>query len=152
MLARQVEKFSRHLARWHAKLNHWLAVWHVGTFIDTLASKNEKLARSWHVGTQARMARDLANSFIFMFHTCVEVKIQNMQEFYAISLTNVRPDLTSENHWIKKFHWTHFFWLSKNIFHIQKKNPFRHYILIEYRYIFSEWQILTKEKYFFDWT
>ena len=56
----------------------------VGTFIYTLARKNEKLARFWHVGTQTRwhinqagtqarwhvdhvstqvrMARDLANS------------------------------------------------------------------------------------------
>ena len=38
---------------WHAKLKHWQAVWHGGT----LARKNEKLARFWHVnhtGTQAR--------------------------------------------------------------------------------------------------
>ena len=28
--------------------------WHVGTFIGTLARKNEKLARFWHVGTLAR--------------------------------------------------------------------------------------------------
>ena len=26
-----------------------------------------------------------------MVHTCVEVRIQNMQKFYAISLTNGRP-------------------------------------------------------------
>ena len=37
-----------------------------------------------------------------MFHTCVEVRIQNMQKFYAISLTNGRPDLTTENNWIEK--------------------------------------------------
>ena len=44
------------MARWHV-------YWHAGTFIGTLARKNKKLARFWHVGTQARLARDLANSF-----------------------------------------------------------------------------------------
>ena len=49
---------------------YWHAVWHA----DMLARKNGKSARFWHVGTQARwhvdhvgtqarMARDLANSF-----------------------------------------------------------------------------------------
>ena len=37
-----------------SQLKHWLAVWYVGTFISTLARKNEKLARFWDVGTQAR--------------------------------------------------------------------------------------------------
>ena len=53
-MARQVEKLARHLARWHAKLKHWHAVWQIGTFIGTLSRKNEKLTRFWHVGTQAR--------------------------------------------------------------------------------------------------
>ena len=59
----KVQKFTQHfvrgmseklaclLARWHAKLKNWHAVQHVGMFIDTLARKNEKLARFWHVGT-----------------------------------------------------------------------------------------------------
>ena len=42
------------LARWHAKLKHWYAVRHVGTFIGTLVRKNEKLPRFWQVGTEAR--------------------------------------------------------------------------------------------------
>ena len=29
---------------------------------------------------------------------------------------NGRSDLTTENHWIKKFYWKHFFWLNKDIF------------------------------------
>ena len=52
-------------------LKHY-AVWHVGIFIGTLAHRNEKLALFCHVGiqapryldhvgTQAQMARDLAN-------------------------------------------------------------------------------------------
>ena len=44
-----------------------------------------------------------------MAHTCIEARIQSVQKFHAISLTNGRPDLTTENHWIKKFHWTPFF-------------------------------------------
>ena len=75
-MARQVENVARYLARWHAKLKHWHAVWHIDTFIDTLARKNEKFARfnhggtqaRWHVdhvGMQARMARDLANSIFY---------------------------------------------------------------------------------------
>ena len=39
---------------------------------------------------------------IFMPRICVEIRIQTMQKFYAISLTNVRPDFATENHWIKK--------------------------------------------------
>ena len=27
--------------------------WHIGTYIDTLARKNEKFARFWHIGTVA---------------------------------------------------------------------------------------------------
>ena len=56
-----LENLTHHLAR-HAKLKHWHAVWHVGTFIEIFARKNEKFARFWQVGTQARMARDLPNS------------------------------------------------------------------------------------------
>ena len=52
--ARQVEKLVRCLACWHVKLKHWHALWPVGTFFGTLASKNENLARFWHVSTQAR--------------------------------------------------------------------------------------------------
>ena len=33
--------------RWYAKLKHWHAVWHVGTYIGTLARWNVKM-RSWH--------------------------------------------------------------------------------------------------------
>ena len=43
-------KLARRLARSHAKLKHWHVVWHFGT----LARRNEKLARFWHVGTQTR--------------------------------------------------------------------------------------------------
>ena len=42
------------LTRWHANLKNRHAVWYVDTFISTLARKNEKLARFWHVGMQAR--------------------------------------------------------------------------------------------------
>ena len=35
------------------KIDRPLARWHVGTFIGTLASKNEKSARFWHNGTWA---------------------------------------------------------------------------------------------------
>ena len=67
------EKLARHLARWQAKLKHCHAVWHVGTFIGLLARKIEQLAHflhvgtqaCWnvnHIGTQALMAHDLANS------------------------------------------------------------------------------------------
>ena len=48
------EKLERSLTRWHAKLKHWHALWHVGTFFGMLTRKNENLARFWHVGTQAR--------------------------------------------------------------------------------------------------
>ena len=48
------ENLARLLTRWHVNLKHWHAVWHVGTLIGTLARKNEKLARFWYVGTQAR--------------------------------------------------------------------------------------------------
>ena len=39
-----------------------------------------------------------------MAHIFAEVRIQAMQKLYAISLTNRRPDLVTENHYIKKFH------------------------------------------------
>ena len=42
------EKLVRLLARRHAKLKHWHAV------CVHLKNKNEKLARFWHVGTEAR--------------------------------------------------------------------------------------------------
>ena len=53
------------MARWHAKLKNWHAVWHVGMFIGTLARENEKLARvrhvctweSWHVNHADTLAR-----------------------------------------------------------------------------------------------
>ena len=32
---------------------YWHTLWHFGTFIGTLARKNENLARFWHVGMQA---------------------------------------------------------------------------------------------------
>ena len=54
-MARQVKKLARRLARWHAKLKHWHVFWHVDTFFGTLVRKNEKLARFWHVGAQARL-------------------------------------------------------------------------------------------------
>ena len=80
---------------------------------------------------------------------CVELGIQNMQKFYAIALTNGRPDLTTKNHWIKIIHWTHFFLLINNIFFILKyfEYIFKHkYILIEYKSIFFEWQNSYKRK------
>ena len=43
ILVSEVEKFAR--------------LWHVGTFIGTLAGKNEKLARFWHVGMWSRKPR-----------------------------------------------------------------------------------------------
>ena len=55
-----------------------------------------------------------------MVHTGVQITTQNMQKFYAISTTNGRPDLTTENHWVKKFHWTHFFCVNKDIFYTKK--------------------------------
>ena len=45
-------KLARSLAVWYAKLKHWHALWQVGTFIDTLARKNDKLARFWHAGKE----------------------------------------------------------------------------------------------------
>ena len=42
------EKLARLLTRRHAMLKHWHAVW------VHLKNKNEKLARFWHVGTEAR--------------------------------------------------------------------------------------------------
>ena len=67
-LARQVEKLACRLTRWNTKLKHWNTLWYVG-------KKDEKLARFWyvgtqtrwhvdHVGTQARMACNLANSVV----------------------------------------------------------------------------------------
>ena len=91
-----------------------------------------------------------------MFYPCVKVGIQNMQKFYAISLTNGRPDLTTENHWIKKFHWTHFFWLNKKYIFYTKKNPVGFKIFLNksvfwlnINYIFFEWQNLYIRKIFF---
>ena len=40
--------------------------------------------------------------FIFMAQACVRMQI--LQKFYAISLAKGRPDLTTENHLLKKFH------------------------------------------------
>ena len=37
-----------------------------------------------------------------MVHTRAKVRKQNMQKFRAILLTNRRPDLTTENHCVKK--------------------------------------------------
>ena len=53
--------------------------------------------------SQAEGKRECQNSLMRfnMFYTCVEVRVQNMQKFYAISLINGRPDLTTENHWMK---------------------------------------------------
>ena len=97
-----LEKLAHHLARWHAKLKHWHAVMHFGM----LAHKNEKLAR-WHagtltreprlrasmlhvdhIGTQARMARDLANSFsvvIFQLFSVVSHCYSVVFSFYIFS-------------------------------------------------------------------
>ena len=38
------------MSRWHAKLKHGHAVWHIDTFIGTMARKN-KMACFWYVGT-----------------------------------------------------------------------------------------------------
>ena len=53
-LARFLARWRDKLKNWHAKLKRWHAVWHVGTFIGTLARKNENLARFRQVGTQTR--------------------------------------------------------------------------------------------------
>ena len=59
-MAGKVEKMTRLLARWHAKLKYWdaklkigtpLARWHI---YCTLARKNEQLARFWNVDTWPR--------------------------------------------------------------------------------------------------
>ena len=81
-----------------------------------------------------------------MVHTYVEARTQNMQKFHAISLTNGRPDLTTENHWIKKFHWAHFFWLNNNIYFHTKKTPFEYKNFLN---IFFQWQNSYKTKIFF---
>ena len=75
LLAGEVEKNGTSLPCWLANLKNWHALRRLhaklknrhtfGTFIGTLARKNEKLARFWQVGTLARMThmtRDLANS------------------------------------------------------------------------------------------
>ena len=56
-LARQVEKLARHLACWHAILKHWHAIWHVGTLRQGISTSYGTLARFWHVGAQATLAR-----------------------------------------------------------------------------------------------
>ena len=49
-----------------------------------------------------------------MAQACVRMQI--LQKFYAISLAKGRPDLTTENHWLKKFHWLFgFFGMNKDI-------------------------------------
>ena len=50
MLESQFEKLARRLARWHATLDHWHAVWNINTFIGNVA-RNEKLA---FIGTLTR--------------------------------------------------------------------------------------------------
>ena len=51
-----------------------------------------------------------------------QVRMQSIEKFYAISLTNGRPGLTTENYWIKEFQWTHIFSLNKDMFFIWKKS------------------------------
>ena len=59
-----------HMARWHAKLKHWQVSQHVGTFIGTLAPKNQKLAPfrtlvrkpRWHASTLAQKPRQHADT------------------------------------------------------------------------------------------
>ena len=56
-----VGKLAHLLARWHTSLKigmclacqveKLVCLWHIGTFIGTLAHKNEMLARFWYVGT-----------------------------------------------------------------------------------------------------
>ena len=53
-----------------------------------------------------------------MAHSRVEVRIQTIQKFYTISLTNGRPGLTAENHRLKEF--CFFIWMNKDIFYIKK--------------------------------
>ena len=40
----------------------------------------------------------IEKKFTFMAHNCVEVRIQAMQMFYAISIKNRRLDLTTKNY------------------------------------------------------
>ena len=121
-LARQVEKLARYLARWHAKLKHWQAVWHV----STLTRKNEKLSRFWHVGTQKRwhvnhadtqarwhvdhfgtqahMARNLANSYRTTEYSWVLniPRIMNMPGFLTCRGTsyNEKRSVLEQGTWI----------------------------------------------------
>ena len=55
------EKLARLPACWHANLKNLHVIWHFGSQVlninmpyGTLARKNEKLARFWHVDTHAR--------------------------------------------------------------------------------------------------
>ena len=61
-------KIGMPLVRWQVGTPSWiigipLARWHVGMFIGTLARKNEKLARIWHVATLARGHVDHAGTY-----------------------------------------------------------------------------------------
>ena len=107
------EKLARLLARWHAKLKHWHATWHVSTFIGTLARENEKLARFWHddtqarwhvnhagtqacwhvdhVGTQARVARDLANSLLNLAIFCWISALKSWNSLDEIKMSVWQP-------------------------------------------------------------
>ena len=90
-------------------MRHWHTVQHVGTFIGTLACKNEKLTRFWHVdkqalwhvshtgtqahyhvdhvGTQARMARHLANSVNCHGNTIMQkVSTRNLLKIFFMSV------------------------------------------------------------------
>ena len=96
------EKLARLLPRWDATLKYWHVVWYVGTFIGTLARKNDKLALFWHFGmlarkprwharALARMAHNLANSFTLtkLIRTMYnlnweETKIKRQIKFYNI--------------------------------------------------------------------
>ena len=60
------EKLTQLLALWHAKLRRWDALWHVGTFIGTLACKMKSWKAfgtqpHWHWSHAATQARWLVN-------------------------------------------------------------------------------------------
>ena len=70
---------------------------------------------------KTNLSSNTVKSELVLQNMLKNMRIQNMLKFYVISLTNGRPDLTIENHWIKKFYRVQFCWLNKGTFFIWKK-------------------------------